>query len=381
MQGTVAATLRAAGSAPLIPRIIDENENLSLTGGSYVRKEGKSMLVENFECGASIELRSPRLFSIPALLMEPTTAHTLIQQANVPMDCIIPLLSWLAALGAVWVGNADQEQDESLLGWSFADRVFHARSRFGRHIGGYGGTFPLRGLVPEAPAVRRHWSEQKLLLPKVDLEQLIASDAPFAAVHENRISRRRHSSQPLTDVQLGEFLYRWARIRRRFHLENSEFTQRPYPSGGGLYEIEVYPLISQCEGCSPALYWYDAEAHGLERVSALTPHAGELLESAGRSMGSKGSPQVLIILAARFRRVFWKYESVGYALIMKNVGVLMQSMYLAATAMGLAGCALGGGDSECFCRATGTGFWEETSVGEFAIGRPLEESSAVGQKK
>jgi oxazoline/thiazoline dehydrogenase len=82
----------------------------------------------------------------------------------------------------------------------------------------------------------------------------------------------------------------------------------------------------------------------------------------------RGTPQVLIILAARFQRVTWKYSAMAYATVLKNVGVLYQTMYLVATAMGLAPCALGGGDSDIFAAATGGDYYAETSVGEFLLG-------------
>jgi hypothetical protein len=43
-------------------------------------------------------------------------------------------------------------------------------------------------------------------------------------------------------------------------------------------------------------------------------------------------------------------------------------MYLAATAMGLGPCAVGGGDADLFARAAGTDYYAETSVGEFLLG-------------
>jgi len=82
----------------------------------------------------------------------------------------------------------------------------------------------------------------------------------------------------------------------------------------------------------------------------------------------QGVPQVLIILTARFQRVSWKYNAMAYALVLKDVGVLYQTMYLVATAMGLAPCALGGGDSDLFAAVAGTNYYAETSVGEFILG-------------
>ena len=89
--------------------------------------------------------------------------------------------------------------------------------------------------------------------------------------------------------------------------------------------------------------------------------------ASGRQAGLAGF-QVLLILAARLPRISWKYASIAYSLILKHVGVVYQSMYLAATAMGLAPCALGCGDSDAFSRAAGTDYYDETSVGEFLLG-------------
>ena len=79
-------------------------------------------------------------------------------------------------------------------------------------------------------------------------------------------------------------------------------------------------------------------------------------------------PQVLIVFAARFPCVSWSYQSVAYALIAKEVGALQQTMYLVATAMDLAPCAIGAGNSDLFARIAGTDYYAETSVGEFILG-------------
>lgn len=66
----------------------------------------------------------------------------------------------------------------------------------------------------------------------------------------------------------------------------------------------------------------------------------------------------------------WTYEQIGYALILKDVGVLMQTIYLAATAMGLGVCAQGFGDTAAFVAATGVDERQESSVGSIVIGSP-----------
>ena len=91
---------------------------------------------------------------------------------------------------------------------------------------------------------------------------------------------------------------------------------------------------------------------------------------AADAMGVAAAPQVLITIAARFGRVSWKYSSIAYSLILKDVGVLTQTFYLMATEMGLGGCAIGIVNIDQFAKMTGIEFHVEGPVGQFAIGRP-----------
>jgi SagB-type dehydrogenase family enzyme len=92
-------------------------------------------------------------------------------------------------------------------------------------------------------------------------------------------------------------------------------------------------------------------------------------------MGAPSFPQILITIAARFGRVSWKYSSIGYALVLKHVGVLMQTIYLVATDMELGACAIGLADIDLFARMTGIEFHIEGTVGQMAIGRRLDTGS------
>src|SRR5262249_8683613 len=94
-----------------------------------------------------------------------------------------------------------------------------------------------------------------------------------------------------------------------------------------------------------------------------------LLGEAEFAMGVAAAPQILITIAARFGRVSWKYSSITYALILKDVGVLIQTFYMAATDMGLGGCATGISNIDLFAKMTGLAFHVEGPVGQFAMGR------------
>jgi SagB-type dehydrogenase family enzyme len=130
--------------------------------------------------------------------------------------------------------------------------------------------------------------------------------------------------------------------------------------------------VETCDGLPSGLYHYNPLDHQLHGVAARNAHIEQLLRDAQAAAALSSVPQVLITLTSRFQRLSWKYRSIAYATTLKNVGVLYQTMYLVATAMGLAPCALGGGNAALFAEAIGTDYCAESSVGEFALGSARE---------
>ena len=94
-------------------------------------------------------------------------------------------------------------------------------------------------------------------------------------------------------------------------------------------------------------YHYDAGRHALVPIDVRTPHLEALFSEAQLSMNAPATPQIVITIAARFGRVSWKYSSLAYALILRDVGVLLQTLYLMATDMGLVGARSGAPTSIC----------------------------------
>ena len=271
------------------------------------------------------------------------------------------LLGLFAAAGMVAEvgddGTAADNDNNALHYWESHDLLFHARSRVGRHDAPVGGTYRHAGKLDPPPALKRMSASETIELYQPDLERLKRDDPPFAQVQERRCSIREYADEPITARQLGEFLFRVARVKGRREWEvmtpggpiRVEGTTRPYPAGGGLYELEVYAVVDRCRGLHAGLYYYDALDHRLGRVAGRTDEVEALLSDAAEAAGvAPASLQVLLVLASRFPRLAWKYASLAYALTLKHVGVMYQTMYLAATAMGLAPCALGGGDSDLF---------------------------------
>jgi oxazoline/thiazoline dehydrogenase len=286
------------------------------------------------------------------------------------------LLLGLAALTEVDEdGRTTEEADPALCSWEAHDLLFHTRSRRGRHDRPYGGTYRLAGSLPPSPAVKPPPRVKGLDLYRPDLDRLAALDSTLTTVIERRSSVRVHGPEPITALQLGEFLYRVARLRHLEETEHGQLAFYPYPSGGASSELTLYAVIDRCEGVADGIHQYAPDEHVLYPVCGRTAGVELLLREAAAAMKVPAVPQVLIVVAARFQRVSWKYESMAYSLILKHVGVLYQQMYLVATAMGLAACGIGGGDSDAFAAAVGTRYYEETSVGEFALGSSATTSS------
>ncbi|MFB2919616.1 MULTISPECIES: SagB family peptide dehydrogenase [Aerosakkonema] len=262
----------------------------------------------------------------------------------------------------------NQEENEALNHWEFHDLLFHSRSRTGRHDTPSGKNNRFLGKIKPTNAIKKSLYDEQINLYQPELENLKQIDSPFTFILEERKSLRSYANKPISARQLGEFLYRSVRVKEVFIKENMEYSNRPYPSGGASYELEFYTLINNCEDVPPGLYHYCPINHQLGKICELNIPVIRLLKEAEMATGEECNPQVLIVITARFARVMWSYQSIAYALILKHVGIVMQTMYLVATGMNLAPCALGGGNSDLFALATGIDYYAESSVGEFILG-------------
>jgi SagB-type dehydrogenase family enzyme len=382
----LATLVPIASSFPFAPAPAAGDGPFLLSRFAYLHREGDRLVLESPLAGARLLLDDQRaVLPIAALARLRTPAELAALAGGLPEQAVALLVGLLAHAEMLQkVGPAGAEEEpESLHSWEFHDLLFHARSRKGRSDAAFGAAFPLAGRLPPPPAVKPSGPVETIALHRPDLERLRREDVPLAEVVERRRSLRGCDAGPIAVRQLGEFLFRVGRVTDRREVElatpggpvRMTFVSRPYPSGGALYELEFYVAVHACDGLAAGLYHYDAPHHRLGRLCGRTNEVARLLEDAAASADVPVERfQVLILLSARFQRLAWKYASIAYALILKHVGVVYQTMYLTATAMGLAPCALGGGDADLFARAAGTDYYAETSVGEFLLGAGPAES-------
>lgn len=363
---------------------IDRAARYRLSRFAALRTEAERWVLETPFSPAKLWVHDSRVLAILGRLAESARFATLSAAApDLGEAATTGLLSLLVNLAAATPcdneGNVPEDTDLTLRQWEPLDLLFHSRSRLGRHDHGFGGTFRFLDQIDPLPAVKPVPDGGDFIaLPRPDLDRLQREDPPFAAVVEARQSIRDYSGRRLTLDLLGEFLYRAARVKEQIGIDQERgilypVSLRPYPGGGAMYELELYLSIADCEGLSPGLYHYDPVAHGLRPVAGFTEGVRRLLRDAQQASGAPEPPPALMTLAARFQRFAWKYQSMAYATILKDVGVLYHQLYLTAAVMGLAPCGLGAGDSDLFAETAGLDYYRETSVGEFMLGGRLSE--------
>ncbi len=362
------------------PRVsqLDNVDTLVLSRFAYMRRRANEMVLESPRSGALFKICEPKIAAALVALSTPQPVNQLRRQKDFLGPELLGLLVDCQILFRLDAGNGGlrpDEGDDALVLWDFHDLLFHARSTEGRHANPLGGAYPYADTIAPLPAVRPPWPGTKIDLREVSPAPALS---PAAKLLRERHSTRDFDNQrPITLAELARFLDSTAVVQSELKTPLDHggggpkltYTMRPYPSGGASYELELYLAVDTCEGLSRGFYHYDAGAHALVRIEIRGNQLDALLKSAEFAMGVSAAPQILITIAARFGRVSWKYTSIAYALILKDVGVLMQTFYVMATDMGLGGCAIGTSNIDLFAKTTGLDFHVEGPVGQFALGR------------
>ena len=354
------------------------SDTIVLSRFAYLRRRDNEMVLESPRAGALFRICDPAIAATLAALSRPQKISNLRRQAAaLDLDLLGLLLNGgiLIKLDAKHGdGLRANEGDGHLVLWDFHDLVFHTRSTEGRHNDPVGGAYAFAATVPSLPALRPRWPGKTVALDKIALPE---PASPFVKLlHARHSTRDFDDRNPVTLPELARFLGTTARVLSEWKSgadaggdPGMTYTSRPYPAAGSAYELELYLAVSSCEGLARGFYHYDAGGHALVTLDASPEQLRALLAGAEFAMDASGPPQVLITIAARFGRISWKYSSIAYSLVLKDVGCMIQTFYLAAADMGLGGCAIGTSNIDLFARMTGLEFHVEGPVGQFALGR------------
>jgi SagB-type dehydrogenase family enzyme len=368
---------------PEMPKL-GNSDVVVLSRFAYLRRRGNDMVLESPRAGALFNISDPEIAAVVATLSVPQTIGRLRQRKNFPGIELLALLLDCNILFKVNAKSGDGrragEGDENLVLWDFHDLLFHTHSTEGRQANPLGGLYPYADVVAPPAAVRPSWPGKA-----IDLNRFSATAdqtiSPYAKLLRERHSTRDFDDeQPITLAELARFLDSSARVQSTWTIKlqldgggpDIDHTTRPYPAAGSAYELELYLAVANCGGLERGFYHYDAGRHALVPIAVRKQELELLFQGAAYAMDAPAPPQILITIAARFNRISWKYSSIAYSLILKDVGVLIQALYMMATDMGLGGCAIGTGNIDLFAKMTGIDFHIEGPVGQFALGRGIK---------
>ena len=247
----------------------------------------------------------------------------------------------------------------------------------------FGGYFPelIRGKPPGL--IKQVKSSITIRLPILGV---INKDyKTFYQVLEARTTIRQYGKSHLTVDDLSHFLYRSARIKkmRKDPTTGNKVTCRPYPSGGARYPLEIYPVCNEVIGLKRGIYHYDPLKHNLRLVSDDCKTQKEFNRNTRRTQGSsnhKHEADVIFVITAVFARTMWKYKRIGLSLIFEDLGCLFQTMYLVATEMNLAPCALGLPNERLVSRWLNLNWFLESHVGTFTLGKTTHGCRIVSRE-
>jgi SagB-type dehydrogenase family enzyme len=171
----------------------------------------------------------------------------------------------------------------------------------------------------------------KITLPPPEFNERIK----FWNILVRRHSTRNFSKKPISLMNLSLLLYGMEGLTRIF----TQFSYRITPSAGGLYPIEIYPVINNVEGLKKGVYHYNIPEHSLELLKLGDFSSGVAEGCLGQKMAYNSA--VNFIFTAIIERSKWKYLQRCYRYIYLDCGHIGQNFYLVAEALGLGACTIG----------------------------------------
>lgn len=166
-------------------------------------------------------------------------------------------------------------------------------------------------------------------------------DTSLSAAIAARITCRSFANDALSLEQISSLLFYTYGVEGRVDLGALEHLERPVPSGGGLYPLELYLLVRRVDGLQPGAYHYFPLCHMLELIKLLeVPDA--MLAQLFLNQPYLADAAAVLVIAANLGRTMHKYEDRGYRYVLLEAGHAMQNVNLVAAALGAGACNAGG---------------------------------------
>jgi SagB-type dehydrogenase family enzyme len=183
-----------------------------------------------------------------------------------------------------------------------------------------------------------------------------------------RASCRRFADVTLPLPRLSTLLQHGYGLGEPYGLANWTAFNRPVPSGGGCYPLELYLFARRVDGLEEGTYHYCVQKHALELLGpAPSPITiNELFLGQPWLMAA----QAVVVVTGVPARLLHRYGERGYRYLLLEAGHVGQNLTLVASATGCASLCLGGFFDDELARLLGLDPRVELPIYAVAIGVP-----------
>jgi SagB-type dehydrogenase family enzyme len=197
----------------------------------------------------------------------------------------------------------------------------------------------------------------------------------LAALLGDRASCRAFRDAAISLDGLGTVLHSAYGVIDVSELGPLEFPDRPAPSGGGLYPLELYVIVRAVDALEPGVYHYFPISALLEQLrNSVVPR--QLLTYLFMGQFYASDAAAIIVTTAVPSRSLDKYGDRGYRYLLFEAGHVAQNINLAAACEGLGACNLGGFFDDELAGLLRLDIEEEVPLYATAIGLPRDSSRA-----
>lgn len=194
-----------------------------------------------------------------------------------------------------------------------------------------------------------------------------AAAATLAALIARRRSVRAFDARPLPLSTLSSLLADAYGVQALATLpDGTRVLQRPLPSAGALYPLEVHLLLHAVDGAADGIYRYEPLHHRLEPAGPLPPE--DALAAMLLAQPYVANANAVAFFVGAHRRTLAKYGMRGYRYLLLEAGHAAQNLALAATASGLGTLCIGGFRDHLVNRLFGLDEREAVALYAVAIG-------------
>lgn len=181
----------------------------------------------------------------------------------------------------------------------------------------------------------------------------------FHGLTRSRRSRRGYTGLAITREEFEALLHTACGVTGAIDWQGRTLKLRAYPSSGGLYAVEIYPVVFHVIGLEPAVYHYRANDQALETVRPSIDQRSFVRAALPMERQMVAGTAAMLCLTGFFPRHERKYGEGGYRMLVAEAGHISQNLILAATALGLNARPFGGVFDQLLSRELGVDEAEE----------------------